>query len=105
MRTSPSSAARVTGRPPSGGARPGRGSAGRAARHAGALRPGLDVELEAARAHALVDGLSAHAVLRPESTGPADLRAVLRRHVSELTGVPAGDLPAAPDLDDLRAGE
>lgn len=77
----------------------------RAARRAGALRPGLDVELEAARVHALVDGLSAHAVLRPESTDPADLRAVLRRHVSELTGVPAGDLPAAPGLDDLRAGE
>ncbi|MGW3773914.1 TetR/AcrR family transcriptional regulator [Actinomadura verrucosospora] len=76
----------------------------RAAHRAGALRPDLDVEVEAARVHALVDGLTSHAVLRPDAAGPAELRAVLRRHVSELTGVPAGDLPAPPGPEDLRAG-
>ncbi|GAA2163822.1 TetR/AcrR family transcriptional regulator [Actinomadura napierensis] len=76
----------------------------RHAHRAGVLRPGLDIEVEAARVHALVDGLTLHAVLEPESTGPEDMRTVLRRHVVELTDVPAGDLPAPPDLDDLRTG-
>ncbi|MBO2457389.1 TetR/AcrR family transcriptional regulator [Actinomadura violacea] len=76
----------------------------RAAERVGVLRPGLDIATEAARVHTLVDGLTLHAVLRPESTVPQEMRAVLRRHVRELTTVPAGDLPEPPGLDDLRAG-
>jgi DNA-binding transcriptional regulator YbjK len=76
----------------------------RAAERVGVLRPALDIATEAARVHALVDGLTLHAVLRPESTGAEEMRAVLRRHVRELTTVPAGDLPEPPGLDDLRAG-
>lgn len=62
-----------------------------AAGRAGVLRPGLDIAAEAARVHALVDGLTLHAVLQPESTGPEEMRTVLRRHIGELTGVPAED--------------
>jgi AcrR family transcriptional regulator len=61
----------------------------RAAGRTGVLRPDLDLEAEAARVHALVDGLTLHAVLQPESSGPEEIRAVLRRHVAELTTVPA----------------
>jgi AcrR family transcriptional regulator len=74
-----------------------------AARRVGVLRPGLDIGVEAARVHALVDGLTLHAVLQPDGTGPDAMRAALRRHVRELAGLPAGDLPAPPRLDDLRA--
>nr|WP_241756169.1 TetR family transcriptional regulator C-terminal domain-containing protein [Actinomadura sp. RB99] len=55
------------------------------------LRPGLDIGAEAARVHALVDGLTLHAVLQPESTGPDEMRTILRRHIGELTAIPTED--------------
>ncbi|TDD79829.1 TetR family transcriptional regulator [Actinomadura darangshiensis] len=64
-----------------------------AAARVGILRPGLDVAAEAARVHALIDGLTLHAVLPPWRVGPSHLAAALRRHVLEITTVPADRLP------------
>ncbi|MQY08853.1 TetR/AcrR family transcriptional regulator [Actinomadura macrotermitis] len=57
------------------------------------LRPGLDLEVEAVRLGALLDGLAAHGVLYPDRAGPADLAAALRRHLCEITVVGPDDLP------------
>jgi AcrR family transcriptional regulator len=49
---------------------------------AGALRPDLDLDLEAERLHGLVDGLSLHAATG--QTTAARVREILRRHLGEL---------------------
>jgi AcrR family transcriptional regulator len=58
------------------------------------LTPGdLDVPLEAARLHALLDGLALHAVMRPEKVPPSRITAVLARHLDSLqagTGTGSG---------------
>jgi AcrR family transcriptional regulator len=53
-------------------------------RLAGTGRAGLDVELEADRLHALVDGLAVHAAIRPEVTTPERMRTIIARHLDEL---------------------
>jgi AcrR family transcriptional regulator len=56
---------------------------------AGALAPDLDADVEAARLHALVDGLLVHGVLRPTRAGTSALRGVLARHLDALAHAPA----------------
>jgi AcrR family transcriptional regulator len=51
---------------------------------AGALAPDLDADVEAARLHALVDGLLVHGVLRPTRAGTSELRGVLARHLDAI---------------------
>jgi len=51
---------------------------------AGVLASDLDAEVEAARLHALVDGLLVHGVLRPARVDPSVLRRVLARHLDTL---------------------
>ncbi|MEV7024899.1 TetR/AcrR family transcriptional regulator [Kitasatospora sp. NPDC093558] len=51
---------------------------------AGALTPGLDLAVETRRLTALLDGLTLQAVQDPDLVGPAELRAVLRRHLDSL---------------------
>jgi AcrR family transcriptional regulator len=55
---------------------------------AGVLAPHLDVDTEAARLHALVDGLLVHGVLRPARADPSTLRQVLARHLDGLVQLP-----------------
>jgi AcrR family transcriptional regulator len=50
-----------------------------------ALAPGGDLELEAARLHALVDGLAVHAATRPDETTPERMREIVRTHVEQLS--------------------
>ncbi|WP_030058386.1 MULTISPECIES: TetR/AcrR family transcriptional regulator [Streptomyces] len=52
---------------------------------AGALTPGLDLDIETRRLSALLDGLTLQAVQHPELVGPEELRAVLRRHLDTLS--------------------
>ncbi|MEU3274452.1 TetR family transcriptional regulator C-terminal domain-containing protein [Saccharomonospora sp. NPDC006951] len=52
-----------------------------------AANPGLDVDGETDRLHALLDGLAVHAASRPEETTPQRMRAVLARHLDELERV------------------
>jgi AcrR family transcriptional regulator len=51
---------------------------------AGLTAPDLDLPLEAARLHALIDGLAVHAVMRPERVSPARVTAVIARHLDTL---------------------
>jgi hypothetical protein len=44
----------------------------------------LDIRLEAARLHALLDGLAVHAVTRPEQVPPERIKAVIARHLDTL---------------------
>jgi AcrR family transcriptional regulator len=54
------------------------------------LTPGdLDVDLEATRLHALLDGLAVHAVMRPERVTPARITAVIGRHLDTLQATAA----------------
>jgi AcrR family transcriptional regulator len=46
--------------------------------------PDLDADVEAARLHALVDGLLVHGVLRPARADPSALRRVIMRHLDTL---------------------
>jgi AcrR family transcriptional regulator len=55
---------------------------------AGLTPAGLDVALEAARLHALLDGLAVHAVMRPERVTPAQITAVIARHLDSLQASP-----------------
>lgn len=48
-----------------------------------------DVDLEADRLFALLDGLAVHAAMRPARSGPELLTAVLVRHLDELAAWPA----------------
>lgn len=50
----------------------------------GEARSGLDVELEAERLYALVDGLAVHAVVRPKRMPHDVMTSVLTRHLDEL---------------------
>lgn len=56
---------------------------------AGELAAGLDIDVESARLHALVDGLLVHAVLRPARAHSSALRQVIARHLDTLTDEPA----------------
>ncbi|MEV6285201.1 TetR family transcriptional regulator C-terminal domain-containing protein [Kribbella sp. NPDC051770] len=49
-----------------------------------ALRPGLDLELETERLHALIDGISLHVTLQPEVTTATRVREVLAAHLRSL---------------------
>lgn len=54
------------------------------------LVPGdLDVALEAARLHAILDGLAVHAVMRPEQVTPERIKAVIARHLDTLQAGPS----------------
>ena len=50
----------------------------------GKTRPDLDVEAEAERLHALIDGLAMHATLDPELTTPDRQVELLSRHLDTL---------------------
>ena len=50
----------------------------------GEAASGLDVDLEAERLYALIDGLTVHAVVRPERAPAARISAVLTRHLDGL---------------------
>ncbi|GAB3896082.1 TetR/AcrR family transcriptional regulator [Kibdelosporangium lantanae] len=60
------------------------------AQRIGGLSEEADVEAEAIRLHALVDGLAMTAVLHPDLMRPRDMRAALRRHLDDLSGVAGG---------------
>ncbi|MGI5489765.1 TetR/AcrR family transcriptional regulator [Microtetraspora malaysiensis] len=60
------------------------------ARHAGRLPRDADVEVEARRLCALLDGLSLQAVLHPTSLDADSMLAVLRRHLTTLTSEGSG---------------
>jgi AcrR family transcriptional regulator len=51
---------------------------------AGGLQPGLDLELETERLHAMVDGLSLHTSMQPSRTTPARVREILTDHLNTL---------------------
>lgn len=51
---------------------------------AGGLRDDLDLDLEVERLHALLDGLSLHAVIQPDRTTPARVRHLLTTHLNSL---------------------
>ncbi len=59
---------------------------------AGLADPDLDLDLETARLHALLDGLSMDAVTRPERVTPDVLRAVLAHHLTSLRPQEAAQL-------------
>jgi AcrR family transcriptional regulator len=52
---------------------------------AGLTADDLDLPLETARLHALLDGLAVHAVMRPDQLPPARVTAVISRHLDTLT--------------------
>jgi len=52
----------------------------------GALRDGLDLDIETDRLHALIDGLALHAYVHPERISGDQLRRVIRHHLGELVG-------------------
>lgn len=52
----------------------------------GRAPPTLDVGLETERLYALIDGLTVHAILRPEAFPAGHIRAVLARHLDEVCG-------------------
>ncbi|WP_132126177.1 TetR/AcrR family transcriptional regulator [Actinocrispum wychmicini] len=56
------------------------------AQQMGGLTDQTDVDAEAARLHALLDGLAMAAVLHPDRMRPDDMRAALHRHIDELAG-------------------
>lgn len=57
------------------------------------LAPGADHELEAARLHAVIDGLAAHLVYEPADADPEWARRVLARHIRSLR---VADQPLSP---------
>jgi len=64
-------------------------------RDAGTVRADRDLEVETIRLHALIDGLSLHALSQPPMVEPDQIRAALRAHLADL--VPgAGRQVAAP---------
>ncbi|MEV7234059.1 TetR family transcriptional regulator C-terminal domain-containing protein [Streptomyces sp. NPDC051020] len=60
---------------------------------AGLIGPGRDPEREAARLHALLDGLAVHAAMRPDVDTPDVLRAVIADHLAELRAPRTTDAP------------
>ncbi|MEV0490573.1 TetR/AcrR family transcriptional regulator [Streptomyces atratus] len=63
---------------------------------AGLIGPGRDPEREAARLHALLDGLAVHAAMRPDVDTPDALRAVVADHLAELRAARTTDAPTPP---------
>ncbi|MFF8271367.1 TetR/AcrR family transcriptional regulator [Streptomyces sp. NPDC016562] len=61
----------------------------------GALRPGLDLDIETERLTALLDGLSISAVLHPEIVSPQACVDVLLTHLGDLS-LPMGTPDSAP---------
>lgn len=59
-------------------------------------RPGRDATWEAARLHALLDGLAVHGAMRPEVDTPEVLQAVIDSHLRELSGPRADAGPKGP---------
>jgi AcrR family transcriptional regulator len=53
-------------------------------RSGGRLRPSLDLRLEAARLHGLLDGLAFQAAMRADRMSPRLIRSVLGRHLDSL---------------------
>jgi AcrR family transcriptional regulator len=51
---------------------------------AGRVAGPIDLELEAGRLHALVDGLAVHATMHPAKLPPAQVVAILARHLDSL---------------------
>ena len=51
---------------------------------AGVVDAGRDIELETARLHALVDGLSLQTMADPRRLSPADIERILRLHLEDL---------------------
>lgn len=51
---------------------------------AGGLKPGLDLDLETERLHAMIDGLSLHTAMQPSRTTPARIREILTDHLNTL---------------------
>ncbi len=49
------------------------------------LQPGLDPEMETVRLHALIDGLTLHALLDPLRVGPDQINRVLKAHLDSIT--------------------
>ncbi|MGW3493598.1 TetR/AcrR family transcriptional regulator [Streptomyces sp. NPDC001020] len=58
------------------------------------IGPGRDPEHEAARLHALLDGLAVHAAMRPDIDTPDALRAVIADHLAELRTPRTTDAPS-----------
>lgn len=56
----------------------------RALVQSGETAPGLDVDLETERLYAVIDGLTIHAVIRPEQAQAEDITTVLARHLDGL---------------------
>ncbi len=52
--------------------------------HEGLLQEGLDLQLEAERLYALIDGLAVHALLESERLGPETVERVVRTSVERL---------------------
>lgn len=50
----------------------------------GFIGAGRDIELEAARLHALIDGLSLHTMTNPKVMPPARIREILAAHLADL---------------------
>jgi hypothetical protein len=63
---------------------------------AGLIAPGRDPEREAARLHALLDGLAVHAAMRPDVDTPEAMRAVIACHLSELQTPRPDAAPSGP---------
>jgi AcrR family transcriptional regulator len=61
---------------------------------AGAPAAHLDAEVEAARLHALVDGLLVHGVLRPGRADPGAVRRVLEQHLDALAPLATANQPS-----------
>lgn len=51
---------------------------------AGPGHPRHDIEQEAHRLHALVDGLAVHAAMRPDTTTPEEMRAIIVSHLHAM---------------------
>lgn len=57
----------------------------------GLVHVARDLDLEAMRLHALIDGLSLHALHIPDGIPAARLRAIVAEHLSDLAGPPRRD--------------
>jgi AcrR family transcriptional regulator len=57
----------------------------------GHVHPDRDQEVESARIHALVDGLTLHRLLDPDRTSAHHVRSVVRLHLADLAAAPTAD--------------
>jgi len=53
----------------------------------GLLPPDIDLDLEARRLHALIDGLALHAVSNNQAVNDDAIRGIMARHLASLTAV------------------